>query len=120
MELSKFLNLCGMVFGFIVAVFLSKVLFASANKLLQATFHYSSMDWPSKEIISSMANQKADTLASLIVVFLALGFQMGALFIDSKYPIYKKYKKGVCCCNFTCYCNNCGRSICKCWRKRKI
>jgi hypothetical protein len=68
------------------------VLFSSANKLLEATVHYSPVGWPSKEILSSIANQKADTLASMLFVALALISQMLPTFIksDIHFPLSMK------------------------------
>lgn len=83
MELSKFLSLCGMLIGFIAAVFLSRVLLQSPDQILRGTFSYSPMGWPSVAIISDKAGQKADTLASMILVFLALGLQLCAVFANS-------------------------------------
>lgn len=83
MELSKFLSFCGMIFGFVAVIFLSKVLFASAGEILQATYHYSPMGWPSTNIISNTASQKADTLASVILIFLALVLQCCTLFVKN-------------------------------------
>lgn len=82
MELTKFLNFCGMLFGMMAVFFLSKVLFASAGDLLEATTHYSPIGWPSAKIISNMANNKADTWASVILILFAFASQMCALFVN--------------------------------------
>ena len=41
------------------------------------------MGWPSTKIISNTASQKADTWASVILIFLALALQMCALFVEN-------------------------------------
>lgn len=83
MELTKFLSLCGMLAGVVATVFLSKVLFASADSMLRGTYHYSAMGWPSVAILSSMTGQKADTLSSIIFVLLALFFQLCSTFVKN-------------------------------------
>ena len=56
MELTKVLNLCAMLFGVVAALFLSKALYLSAEKILRATYHYSPMGWPSVDMISDKAS----------------------------------------------------------------
>jgi len=80
MELSKFLSLCGILFGLFAAIFLSKVLLMNPEQILRGTYHYSTIGWPSVAIISDKAAQKVDTLASIILVLFALVLQVCALF----------------------------------------
>jgi len=79
MQLGKFLSLCATLLGFVGAVFLAKVVLVSAEQVLGATYHYSSVGWPSAGIISDKAGQKAETFASMILVFVAVVFQVCAL-----------------------------------------
>lgn len=95
MELNKFLNLCAILFGVIAALFLSKALFLSAEKILRSTYHYSSIGWPSVAIISDKAGQKADTLASIILVLLVLILQLCSLFIKKDISFASTWQKGV-------------------------
>jgi len=95
MELSKFLNLCVILFGFIAALFLSKALFSSAEQILRATYHYSSIGWPSVAIISDKASQKADILVSIILIFLALVFQLFSIFIKDEISFTSNRIKGI-------------------------
>jgi glucan phosphoethanolaminetransferase (alkaline phosphatase superfamily) len=95
MELTKFLNLCAMLFGVIAVIFLSKALFSSAEQILRVTYHYSSMGWPSVAIISDKAVQKADTLASIIFVFIVLILQLCSLFIKEDISFTSTWQKGV-------------------------
>ncbi len=95
MELTKFLSLCGMMLGFIATVFLSKVLFAGADDFLNSTVHYSPTGWPSSAMISGMASQKADTWASVILIFLALILQVISLFVKGETQVGNNTKDGV-------------------------
>jgi hypothetical protein len=95
MELAKFLNLCAILLGVIAVLFLSKVLFSSAEQILRATYHYSSMAWPSVAIISDKTGQKADTLASIILVFFVLILQLCSLFIKEDISFTSTWQKGV-------------------------
>jgi hypothetical protein len=96
MELAKFLNLCAILFGVMAVLFLSKALFASAEQILRTTYHYSSIGWPSVAIISDKAGQKADTLASIILVFLVLVLQLcSLLFIKDDIFFTSTRQKGV-------------------------
>lgn len=84
-----------MLFGVMAVLFLSKALFASAEQILRATYHYFSMGWPSVAIISDKAGQKADTLASIILVFLVLALQICSLFIKEDISFTSTWQKGV-------------------------
>lgn len=95
MELSKFLSLCGVVFGFIAVLFLSKVLSAGADKMLHGTYHYSPMGWPSVQIISDRAGQKADTLSSVFLVFLALSLQACAIVVNNNVNFTTSWKRAI-------------------------
>jgi len=95
MELAKFLNLCAILFGIIAVLFLSKALFSSAEQILRTTYHYSSIGWPSVAIISDKAVQKADTLASIILVLIVLILQLCSLFIKDNISFTSTCQKGV-------------------------
>lgn len=84
-----------MLFGVMAVLFLSKALFASAEQILRATYHYSSTGWPSIAIISDKAGQKSDTLASIILVFLVLVLQLCSLFIKEDTSFTSTWQKGV-------------------------
>ena len=95
MELIKFINLCVILLGVIAAIFLSKALFLNAEKILRTTYHYSPMGWPSVNIISDKAGQKADTLASLILIFIVFFLQSCSLFIKRDILFTNSWKTGV-------------------------
>ena len=95
MELNKFLSLCGVVFGGVAAISLSKVLFVGAEEILRGTYHYSSTGWPSVQIISDKAGQKADTLASVILIFFALALQACAIFVDNDVDFTTSWKRAL-------------------------
>jgi len=95
MELAKFLNLCAILFGITAVLFLSKALFMSAEQILRTTYHYSSMGWPSVAIISDKAGQKADTIASIILVSFVLVLQLCSLFIKEGISFPSTWQKGV-------------------------
>jgi len=95
MELCKFLNFCGMLFGIIAIFFVSKVLLASAGDLLEATTHHSPIGWPSTNIISNMASHKADTLASIVLICFTFASQMCALFVNNNIFFPGSMKKAV-------------------------
>lgn len=80
MGLHRFLSLLAAFIGLTGAVFLAKgILVLSPKDMLHSTTHYSAMGWPSKEIISSMAIQKADTLIGVTYIFLAFSIQVVSL-----------------------------------------
>lgn len=95
MELTKFLNFCGLMFGMMAVFFLSKVLFASAGDFLDATSHHSPIAWPSINILSNMASHKADTWASVILIFFAFALQLCALFVNDDVSIPGGTKRAV-------------------------
>jgi len=95
MELSKFLNLCGIVFGGIAAIFLSKVLFVRAEKILRGTIYYSSLDWPPIQLISDKAGQKSDTLASIFLILLALFLQACAMFVSNDVYVTNDWNRDI-------------------------
>ena len=82
MKLDKFLNLCGVVVGIVAAIFLCKVLFLGADEILLGFPHYSAMSWPSVQMISEKAGQKADAMVSIFFVICALVLQMAAICFD--------------------------------------
>jgi hypothetical protein len=95
MELTKFLSLCGAIIGFIAVLFLSKVLFSSSEDFLKSTVHYSSKGWPSTEILSDAASQKADTIASVVLVAIALSMQICSTFISNDVFLFKDLSKSL-------------------------
>ena len=95
MDLAKFLNLCAILLGLVAVLFLSKALFTSAEQILRTTYHYSSIGWPSVDIISDKAGQKSDTLASIILVLLVLVLQICPLFIKEDISFTSTWQKGV-------------------------
>ena len=95
MELTKFLSLCGAIIGFIAVLFLSKVLFSSSEDFLKSTVHYSPRGWPSVEILSDAASQKADTIASVVLVAIALTMQICSTFISNDVFLFKDLSKSL-------------------------
>ncbi len=82
MHLHRFLSLLAAFIGLIGAVFLAKgVLVLSSKDMLHSTTHYSAMGWPSKQIIFSMATQKADTSIGIAYIFLAFVIQVVSLIV---------------------------------------
>ena len=57
--------------------------------MLRSTMHYSAMAWPSKQIISSMAVQKADTLIGFVFIFIAFSIQIISLFVSDKVAVHE-------------------------------
>lgn len=82
MQLVNFLHLCAMFLGFGATFFLCRVIFKSNESIMRSTYHYSSIGWPSVEIISDKASQKINGLASIIFVFLALLVNLCSIFLD--------------------------------------
>jgi hypothetical protein len=95
MDLVKFLNLCGLLFGAAAAFFLSKVLFAGVDDVLHGTYHYSHIAWPSVPIIAEKAAQKGDTLASVLMIFLTLALQISVLFVPPDAPFMPRLKSSM-------------------------
>lgn len=84
-----------MIFAFFAVIFLSKVLFIKADEILHGTYHYSPSGWPSVQIISDIASQKADTLASVSLVFLALALQTCSLFVKNDVDFTTNWKRAI-------------------------
>jgi len=97
MALHKFLSLLAVVMGFVGAVFLAKgILVLRPKDMLETTTHYSAMGWPSKQIISSMAVQKADTLIGFVCMFLALLIQVVAILVNKEIGFAKNQLAAFC------------------------
>lgn len=97
MELHRFISLLAASVGLIGAIFLSiGVLILSDKDMVHSTYHYSAMGWPSKQIVSSMATQKAHTIVGVIFIISAFSIQVISLiFLSEDIPFVKSPVIGV-------------------------
>ncbi len=80
MNIDKFFNILSVSIGSIGALFLAiGVLVSSDKDMVHGTFNYSSMGWPSNEIISSMAIQKGHTQIGVTYILIAFLLQVVCL-----------------------------------------
>jgi hypothetical protein len=87
MPLQKFLNLLALMIGTAGVLLVSKAAYVTPRQMLQATFHYSPIDWPSTEIIANLVAPKADVSISVVTLAIAFAIQfVSIMFVKEETP----------------------------------